>query len=192
MGFFIGLNMKIEKKITLLSPVGDVNEVTLKGLTWQEDKDLTEQAMVKGKVDTLKLSWLRMEKVSGLDVIKLDEMATPDINVIKSFIVSIITEKSEAVAEELDIEFEPSQDKLHLALLQPLEDGTKSIKLRYPTGKLTKMLDQETNDDRRCFMLCEFCTGLSELQLKSMSTPDWNSLQDILDNFLQKSAAFFR
>ncbi|MGL6027365.1 MAG: hypothetical protein ACRC0U_09875 [Vibrio sp.] len=184
--------MKIEKKIALLAPIGDISNVTLRMLTWQKDQELTELAKVKGKIDPLKLSWLRMEAVSGLEAGQLDDMATPDINEIKVFLVSIITKPAAAVAEELGIEFEHSKDNLHKNLLQPLEDGTKSYKLRYPTGKLTKLLEQETDDDRRTFILCEFCTGLSELQLKSMSTPDWNSLQDTLDNFLQKTAAFFR
>lgn len=191
--FLLDGHMKIEKKIALLASVNRKKTLTLKALTWDEDNKLTlDSTNDDGVLDPNKLSWLRIEKVSGLTVEQVDEMPQPDINSIKNFINSTITKKAEDIAKELDLKFEQHKDSMVKLLLQPLGDGTTSYKLKYPTGKLTKILEQETDDERRTFALCEFCTGLNELQLKSMSTPDWNSLQDILDKFLGKTSEFFR
>lgn len=191
--FLLDGHMKIEKKIVLLAPIDRKKTLILKALTWDEDNKLTNDSTNDdGVVDTTKLSWLRIETVSGLTVEQVDAMPQPDINLIKNFVVSTISKTAEEIAKELDFKFEKHKDPMVKNLLQPLGDGTKSYKLKYPTGKLTKILDQETDDERRTFTLCEFCTGLTEFQLKSMSTPDWNSLQDILDKFLGKTSEFFR
>lgn len=190
--FLLDGHMKIEKKFTLLVPIGRKKTLTLKALTWDEDQKLTEASTEDGVLDSTKLSWLRIEAVSGLDVDQVNDMSQPDINTIKGFVVSTISKSATDIAKELDIKFEQQKDPMVKNLLQLLGDGTTSYKLRYPTGKLTKILELETNDERRTFTLCEFCSGLNELQLKSMSTPDWNSLQNILDKFLGKTAEFFR
>ncbi|HHY0479558.1 hypothetical protein [Vibrio parahaemolyticus] len=184
--------MNIQKQHVLLAAVGELSTITLKALTYAEDQTLTAEATKDGALDAAALSWLRIEKISGLTSAQIDEMVTPDINVIKHFAVLTIASDARQVAKELALSYPEQKESLVIPLLQPLVDGTQSYKLRYPNGRLTKMLELETNDDRRTFMLCEFCTGLSEQQLKSMSTPDWNTLQAVLDNFLGKTAEFFR
>ncbi len=186
--------MKIQQKHKLLQAVGAVTDITLTALTWQEDQELAELATLVGQSepDAQKFSWLRIEKVSGLSAEQVDELATPDINTIKNFVVSTITYTADKLAQEFELDYPSSDDPMLKNLLQPLVDDTTKYKLRYPNGKLTKLLEQELDDGRRTFLLCEYCTGLTELQLKSMSTPDWNTLQAVLDNFLGKSAAFFR
>ncbi|EIA1766283.1 hypothetical protein ACJZRZ_003189 [Vibrio parahaemolyticus] len=184
--------MNIKKTHTLLAAIGETTSITLKALSYAEDQVLSEEATKDGVLNASKLSWLRIEKSAGLTSAQIDEMATPDINVIKDFVVLTITSDATQVAKKLELNYTESKEPLVKTLLQPLGDGTKSYKLRYPNGRLTKMLELETNDDRRTFMLCEFCTGLTELQLKSMSTPDWNTLQAVLDDFLGKTAEFFR
>lgn len=66
------------------------------------------------------------------------------------------------------------------------------IALQVPAIKAVKIMRKLKSDNERSDFITSHCTGLSPVEVKRLSLPDWTQLQERLHDFLNKPADYFQ
>ena len=66
------------------------------------------------------------------------------------------------------------------------------LSLQVPAMKATKVMRKMKTAQERADFISAHCTGLSLVEITRLSVPDWNQLQERLNDFLNKPADFFQ
>ena len=142
---------------------------------------------------------------TGLPGKVLDQLKRPDYVSIAQYVHEMSTlpashflEKAAAEAElEGDSRAEPADSESLdvVPLLLPLTAGgagVDSLTLQMPALLATKAMKKLKTPKERAEFITAHCTGLMIPDLALLTVPDWTQLQERIDDFLNKPAAFFR
>lgn len=125
---------------------------------------------------------------TGLTVEALDLLKRPDYVTIAKWVHEFVTKTS---AHYLGKPADPD----NAPLLIPLEvDGHARdvLPLTMPALKATKVMKKLPTADDRAVWITAHCTGLMVDAVKGLSVPDWNMLQERINDFLNQPAAYFQ
>ena len=142
---------------------------------------------------------------TGLPGKVLDQLKRPDYVSIAQYVHEMSTlpasnflEKAAAEAELEGNSRAESADSESLdvvPLLLPLTAGgaaVDSLTLQMPALLATKAMKKLKTPKERAEFITAHCTGLMIPDLALLTVPDWTQLQERIDDFLNKPAAFFR
>lgn len=91
---------------------------------------------------------------------------------------------------------ERGHDGCVVQLLIPIRIDTgevvSEVTLRLPELRATKAMKKMATDRDKSRFITAHCTGLMLPDVQLLSCPDWNRLQVLVGNFLNKPAAFFQ
>lgn len=142
---------------------------------------------------------------TGLPGKVLDQLKRPDYVSIAQYVHEMSTLPAsnflERAAAEAELEGDSraeSADSENLdvvPLLLPLTAGGAAVDLltlQMPALLATKAMKKLKTPKERAEFITAHCTGLMIPDLALLTVPDWTQLQERIDDFLNKPAAFFR
>lgn len=142
---------------------------------------------------------------TGLPGKVLDQLKRPDYVSIAQYVHEMSTlpashflEKAAAEAElegDSRAELADSESPDLVPLLLPLTAGgvgVDSLALQMPALLATKAMKKLKTPKERAEFITAHCTGLMIPDLALLTVPDWTQLQERIDDFLNKPAAFFQ
>jgi len=133
-----------------------------------------------------------------LSVKELDQLKRPDYVSIAQYVHDMSTRPASYFLEELGEAANESNESLtteQVQLLLPLDAAGRvlsSVTLEMPALRATKVMKKLTTAKERAEFITSHCTGLMIPDLADLTVPDWTELQERIDDFLNKPAAFFR
>ena len=190
----------------LLCPIADedellISQIQLRPLFYGEQT----AALAKAGSDEDDQFFELAKLATGLPGKVLDQLKRPDYVSIAQYVHEMSTlptshflEKAAAEAElEGDSRVEPadSENLDVVPLLLPLTAGgagVDSLTLQMPALLATKAMKKLKTPKERAEFITAHCTGLMIPDLALLTVPDWTQLQERIDDFLNKPAAFFR
>lgn len=125
---------------------------------------------------------------TGLTDEELDQLKRPDYVSLSEIIADYVMNKSEhflGVPENADC----------VPLLVPIKvmgRDCKELHLEVPALSATKAMKKLRTPLERSRFITAHCTGLMAPDVGLLSVPDWNQLQERINDFLNKPAAFFQ
>lgn len=135
---------------------------------------------------------------------ELDQLKRPDYVSIAQYVHDMSTRPAAYFLQQ-GAEFETASDIPgdasaqgdldQVNLLLPLEVAGQrltSLTLEMPALRATKVMKKLKTTKERAEFITAHCTGLMLPDLALLSVPDWTQLQERIDDFLNKPAAFFR
>jgi hypothetical protein len=141
---------------------------------------------------------------TGLSANELDQLKRPDYVSIAQYVHDMSTRPAVYFLQQ-GAEFETASDIPgdasaqgdldQVNLLLPLEVAGQrltSLTLEMPALRATKVMKKLKTTKERAEFITAHCTGLMLPDLALLSVPDWTQLQERIDDFLNKPAAFFR
>lgn len=87
------------------------------------------------------------------------------------------------------------KDPDDIPLLRPIKTFGRDVdrlQLQVPTMKATKAMTKLKDGHERAVFISAHCTGIAATDIPKLSLPDWNQLQERLNDFLNKPADFFQ
>ncbi|MBT2371987.1 phage tail assembly protein [Pseudomonas fluorescens] len=135
---------------------------------------------------------------TGLSVKELDQLKRPDYVSIAQYVHDMSTRPASYFLEELGEAADESTESPtteQVQLLLPLDAAGRSltsVTLEMPALRATKVMKKLTTAKERAEFITSHCTGLMIPDLAGLTVPDWTELQERIDDFLNKPAAFFR
>ncbi|QLG94949.1 phage tail assembly protein [Pseudomonas yamanorum] len=183
----------------LLSPItadtgATIEQIQLKPLFYAPQKEALARAGDDEDDQFFELAKL----ATGLSVKELDQLKRPDYVSIAQYVHDMSTRPASYFLEELgEVANEPSESLTteQVQLLLPLDAAGRaltSVTLEMPALRATKVMKKLTTAKERAEFITSHCTGLMIPDLAGLTVPDWTELQERIDDFLNKPAAFFR
>ncbi|QJI30735.1 phage tail assembly protein [Pseudomonas sp. ADAK18] len=183
----------------LLSPItadtgATIEQIQLKPLFYAPQKEALARAGDDEDDQFFELAKL----ATGLSVKELDQLKRPDYVSIAQYVHDMSTRPASYFLEELGEAANESSESLtteQVQLLLPLDAAGRSltsVTLEMPALRATKVMKKLTTAKERAEFITSHCTGLMIPDLASLTVPDWTELQERIDDFLNKPAAFFR
>lgn len=129
---------------------------------------------------------------SGVDATVLEELRRPDYNSLAARIAELVTQSAEHFMDEtrastLDVD----APELLLPITVNGQDVI-SLALKVPTLKASRLMSQYKTAYERAEFITAHCTGLMLPDLAQLSVPDWNALQERINDFLNEPADSFQ
>ena len=128
-----------------------------------------------------------LELATGAPVSLLETLRKPDYNSLAVRIAEMVNkDAAHFMAEKLDAD--------NPRLLVPLDVGGRRIDqltIEVPTLKASREMQKIDDPRKRSEFITAHCTGLMVPDLAELSAPDWNQLQQRLDDFLNAPASSF-
>jgi len=138
---------------------------------------------------------------TGLPAKVVESLKRPDYVSVSEWLNKYVWSTS---ADLLELKFRDSEgaeidevgaDGYVVDLLVPIRLGTgevvSSVTMRLPELRATKAMKKQKTERERARFITAHCTGLMLPDVLLLSLPDWNRLQVLVGNFLNKPAAFF-
>lgn len=183
----------------LLSPItadtgATIEQIQLKPLFYAPQKEALARAGDDEDDQFFELAKL----ATGLSVKELDQLKRPDYVSIAQYVHDMSTRPASYFLEELGEAANESNESLtteQVQLLLPLDAAGRvlsSVTLEMPALRATKVMKKLTTAKERAEFITSHCTGLMIPDLADLTVPDWTELQERIDDFLNKPAAFFR
>jgi hypothetical protein len=179
----------------LLSPITadtgtTIEQIQLKPLFYATQKEALARAGDDEDDQFFELAKL----ATGLSEKELDQLKRPDYVSIAQYVHDMSTRPASFFLGEPD-ESRESLTREHVPLLLPLNAAGQTLAaltLEMPALRATKVMKKLTTAKERAEFITSHCTGLMIPDLADLSVPDWTELQERVDDFLNKPAAFFR
>ncbi|WP_341661214.1 hypothetical protein [Vibrio sp.] len=170
----------LERTFTLLKPVEDHRQVTVKPMSRQSSMEIEP----KGDTFTQEEKEALVMASTGLNQEELDALSSPDWLTLYSASYDFYHQTGYQLAGEKQV------DTAKDAIL--FFSGERKVSLELPTLKLSKMADKMSDDIKRaCFILANL-TDLEEAEIMNLPLPDYRSLVSAASHFLTKPAAYFQ
>lgn len=187
---------------TMLCPVTDAAERLIETITFRPFTHGGHvDALAKAGADEDDRYYELAKLATGLPAEVLEKFKHPDYVTVAGWINDWIWSTSEQLGEKVKFDADGKeiesvgQDGDEVELLIPIEvmgEKRTALTLTMPALKATRaMKQQKTKDDRTNFITAH-CCGLMLDDLGLLSVPDWNQLQQRIDTFLNRPAAFFQ
>jgi len=187
---------------TLLCPVPDasgqlIEQITFRPFTHGAHVD----ALARAGADEDDRYFELAKLATGLPVEILEAFKHPDYVTVAGWINDWIWSTSEQLAGKVKHDADGKeiesvgQNGDQIELLIPIEAmGQKrdALSLTMPALKATRVMKQQKTKDDRTNFITAHCTGLMLDELPLLSVPDWNMVQQRVDTFLNRPAAFFQ
>lgn len=129
---------------------------------------------------------------SGVDTSVLEELRRPDYNSLAVRIAELVTQDA---AHFMDSDRAAHQDPDAPELLLPITvngEQITSVTLSVPTLKASRLMSKYKTAYERAEFITAHCTGLMLPDLALLSVPDWNTLQERINDFLNETADSFQ
>lgn len=122
----------------------------------------------------------------------IQQLKRPDFNGLSKRVLEMVSFASDAF---MTSEQKLASSKDNPVLLVPLKgsDGFKHdrIQLEVPALEATRMMRRVKGARQRAEFITAKCTGLIPHDLHQLTVPDWNTLQERVNHFLNETADFF-
>jgi len=180
------------KEIILLEPIlatngSELRKVLVNLITFGQYKLIVADA----GDDELKKIDLLIQSATGLPLEDIEKLKTPDFNALEFEVIEMTTRPAEFFLKKDDVEFDVDKP----TLLKPLGDKT-ALTLTSPTVKASRMMGNVNNTEKAPFAQSEYitkaCADLMDHEIDELSVPDWNQLQNRINDFLNQASGFFR
>lgn len=181
-----------------------IEQIQLKPLFYAEQK----AALAKAGNDEDDQFFELAKLATGLAGKVLDQLKRPDYVTIAQYVHEMSTLPASyflaKAAEDAELEGDSRDESAGAAdpedldevqLLFPIAAGgahIASLSLQMPALMATKAMKKLKTPKERAEFITAHCTGLMIPDLALLSVPDWTQLQERIDDFLNKPAAFFR
>ena len=170
----------LERKFTLIKPVGKIKTVTVKPITLAQNVELELPNEEFELEDEVKL----VQAATGLTEDEVYSLTKPDYNSIFEAAYNFLTLDAYHLAGK-DID----ESKLELDLLFT---GDRHITFDYPTLRLSKQSKEFDNDVERAVFIISNITDLDSDEIENMVMPDYRALVSMTTDFLMNPAAFYQ
>lgn len=181
-----------------------IEQIQLKPLFYAEQK----AALAKAGNDEDDQFFELAKLATGLAGKVLDQLKRPDYVTIAQYVHEMSTLPASYFlakgADDAELEGDSRDESAGSAdpesldevqLLFPIVAGgahVTSLSLQMPALMATKAMKKLKTPKDRAEFITAHCTGLMIPDLALLSVPDWTQLQERIDDFLNKPAAFFR
>lgn len=129
---------------------------------------------------------------SGVDASVLEELRRPDYNSLAARIAELVTQDSSHFMDDARVSRQdPDAPELLLPITVNGEQIT-SLTLSVPTLKASRLMAKYKTAYERAEFITAHCTGLMLPDLALLSVPDWNALQERINDFLNEPADSFQ
>lgn len=128
--------------------------------------------------------------LTGISEKAFNQLSTPDFNSVEQIIFRLVTKNSPDWLPGIEV----GSGKIQLSLPIVADDGRTitEIELKVPSVKTRKIYKAQPTDKQKQAFITHACSGLSEAEVGKLFMPDWNQLQENINNFLNKQAGFFQ
>lgn len=187
---------------TLLCPVPDASGKLIESITFRPFSHASHLAALERAGADEDDRYLELAQLAtGLPVDVLEALKHPDYVTVAGMVNDWLWNTSvdflgavkyDADGKEIEA---VNADGSVIPLLIPIETmGQKrdSLTLTMPALKATRMMKAQKNAADRTNFISAHCAGLLLDELGLLSVPDWNQLQQCVDRFLNRPAAFFQ
>lgn len=180
------------KEIILREPIvttdgSELAKVLVNLITFGEYKLVVNEA---GDDDEKKTDLL-IKAATDLSLDDIQKLKTPDFNALEFDVIEMTTRPAEFFLAKKGI----NVDVDNPMLLQPLGNKTE-IALTSPTVKASRMMSQIKNSEKEPYKQAEYitkaCTDLMDHEIDKLAVPDWNQLQNRINDFLNQASDFFQ
>ena len=128
----------------------------------------------------------------GVAASTLEELRRPDYNSLAMRIAELVTQDAAHFMEEARAAHQnPDAPELLLPITVNGEKIT-SVTLSVPTLKASRLMTKCKTAYERAEFITAHCTGLMLPDLALLSVPDWNTLQERINDFLNEPADSFQ
>jgi hypothetical protein len=175
-----------------------IEQIQLKPLYYADQKAALDKAGSDEDDQFFELAKL----ATGLPGKVLDQLMRPDYVTIAQYVhemstlpASYFLARDAADSGDESAASVNSEDLDVVQLLLPLDvagASVTSLNLQMPALMATKAMKKLKTPKERAEFITAHCTGLMIPDLALLSVPDWTQLQERIDDFLNKPAAFFR
>ena len=187
---------------TMLSPVqnGDelVEQIEFKPFTHGEH----QAALAKAGKDEDDRYEALAQLVTGLPLEVIERFSRPDYVSVSEWINKWVWSTSADLLElvERDEDGNEVEERGHDGYVVPLlipvtlptSEVMTEVTLRMPELRATKAMKKQKTDRDKSRFITAHCSGLMLPDVLLLSCPDWNRLQVLVGNFLNKPAAYFQ
>ncbi|MBA1250909.1 phage tail assembly protein [Pseudomonas luteola] len=163
----------------------EIAELTFRPFLYGEYKDALRRVDLKDEDAVFEALAL---VATGETLPVIEQLKRPDYVSLSQEVHKYVTRKTE---DYLGEPADPDAPDLLLPLAVAGQER-QALRLSMPALKAVKVMKKLETADQRAEWITAHCTGLFPEDVRALSLPDWNQLQERINAFLNQPAAYFQ